>query len=336
MKATTQTFHVFGVDGGGTKMTGCILRSDGELLTIGQALPANYGKLRGNIAQQLVEFLGALQEQAKLPKSRVALAGICSTGVGRPRDRQLLTRALQRANLAGKIIVESDAMSALTGAFAGGPGIVVIAGTGAVAYARTPDGNCIRAGGWVYLIGDEGSGFHLARQALNAALKAWDGRGEQTSLRQAFEKHFGVQSIELIISHIYDPQFDRGQVAALAPIVFEQAGQGDVMAQRIVAETGFELGRLASAVLQKFNHQEVVEIALIGNLFSRKDVLLPAFGKALGEARHRLRVIEPQFEACIGAVLLALDRSRFERDEEFLARLQASSKRIRTTDAVGT
>ncbi len=316
-------------------MTGCLLRSDGELLTMGQAPPANYSKLRGKIAQPLVQFLGALQEQARLPKARVALAGICSTGVGRPSDRQLLTEALQRAGLAEKICVDSDAMSALAGAFAGGPGIIVIAGTGAVAYARAPDGNFIRAGGWGYLIGDEGSGFHLARQALNAALQAWDGRGAQTSLRQVFEQRFGVHSIELVLSHIYDPQFDRGQMAALAPIVFEQAAHGDVVAQRIVAETGFELGRLAGAVLEKFNHQEVVEIALLGNLFRRKEVLLPSFWEALGEAKQRLRVIEPQFEACIGAVLLALERSGVEKDEEFLAKLRASAQKLLATGILG-
>lgn len=329
-----QTFHILGVDGGGTKMTGCLLRSDGELLTLGQAPPANYARLRGEIAQPLLQFLRALQEQGQLPKGRVALAGICSTGVGRASDRELLTGALQRVDLAETIIVDSDAMSALTGAFAGGPGIIVYAGTGAFAHARTPEGNIKRVGGWGYLIGDEGSGFHLVQKALNAALQDWDGRGEQTRLRPAFEKHFGVNSIELIISRIYDPQFDRGQMAALAPMVFEQADHGDRVAQRIVAETGFELGRLAKAALQKSAGRQVVDIALLGNLFRRADVLLPAFWQVLQAEKERLRVVEPQFEAAIGAGLLALERGGFELKAEFLARLRASYERLRAKDTL--
>jgi N-acetylglucosamine kinase len=334
MKPVEQAFHILGVDGGGTKMAGCLLRSDGELLTLGQAPPANYARLRGEIAQPLLQFLRALQEQAQLPKGKIALAGICSTGVGRASDRELLTGALQRVDLAETIIVDSDAMSALTGSFAGGPGIIVYAGTGAFAHARTPDGNVIRVGGWGYLIGDEGSGFHLAQQALNAALQDWDGRGEQTSLRPAFEKLFGVSSIELIISKIYDPQFDRGQMAALAPIVFEQADRGDRVALRVVAETGFELGRLAKAALQKSAGRQIVEIALLGNLFRRSDALLPSFWKALHAEKERLRVVEPQFEAAIGASLLALERSGFELYADFLARLKASYERLRANEGL--
>ncbi len=322
--------YVFGMDGGGTKMTGCLLRRDGELLALGQAPPANYAKLRGEIAQPLLQFLRVLQRQAQLPETKIALAGICSTGVGRAGDRQILTEALQQVSLAEKVVVESDAMSALTGAFAGRPGVIVIAGTGAVAYARTPAGKHIRVGGWGYLIGDEGSGYSLARQAINAALQSWDGRGEATGLRQAFEKHFGVSSIEAIISHIYAPQYDRGQMAALAPIVFEQAGAGDRVAQRVVAETGFELGRLAQAAVKKFESKEIIEVALLGNLFRRAEALLPSFWHALGEEKTRVRVVAPQFEAALGAALLALQAEGLVWNESFLAQLKTSYQRMQS------
>ncbi len=331
MNPVAQDFYVFGMDGGGTKMTGCLLASGGELIALGHAPPANYAKLRGEIAQPIAQFLKTLQQQAQLPQTPVALAGICSTGVGRSHDRELLAEALQRAHLAQAILVESDFMSALTGAFAGGPGIIVIAGTGSVAYARTPDGGVLRAGGWGYLIGDEGSGFYLARQALNAALQEWDGRGEKTSLRQAFEKHFGVSSIELMISQIYAPDFDRGHMAALAPLVFEQADHGDRVAQRVIAETGFELGRLARAAVQKFREKEIIDLALLGNLFRRRGALMPSFWHALREEKERLRLVEPQFEAAIGAALLALQGRGLELNAVFLEKLKSSYERLQAS-----
>ena len=313
-----------------TIRSGCMLRAYGELVALGQAPPANYAQLRGAIAPPVRQLLRTLQQQARLPETPVALAGICSTGVGRASDRELLTAALQREAVAEKIIVESDAMSALTGAFAGGPGIIVIAGTGSMAYARTASGKIIRAGGWGYLIGDEGSGFFVARQALNAALQDWDGRGEKTSLRPAFEKYFGVDSIELAISQIYDPQFDRGRMAALAPLLFEHADRGDRAAQRVVEATGFELGRLARAVLQSFAGEAVIALALLGNLFRRTDALLPSFWQALQAERERVRLLEPQFEAAIGAALLALQREGIALPEGFLAQLKSSYQKLHT------
>jgi N-acetylglucosamine kinase len=329
MNLATATPGVFGVDGGGTKMTGCLLGADGELLALGQAPAASYPKLRDEIAMPLLQFLRVLQRQAQLPETEIALAGVCSTGVGRERDRRLLTEALQRAHLAQKILVESDFMGALTGAFAGGPGIVVIAGTGAVAYARTPSGKSVRVGGWGYLLGDEGSGYHLVRQALNAALQNWDGRGEPTTLRSAFERHFGVAGIELILGQIYDATFDRGQMAALAPLVFAAADHGDRVAQRLIAETGYELGRLAQAALKSFEAAEPAELALLGGLFHRAESLLPSFWQALHEEKNRLRLIQPRFAAAIGAALLALQRNGFELLPAFWAKLESSYEAFR-------
>ena len=109
MNAGAQKSYVFGMDGGGTKMTGCLLRADGELVALGQAPPANYAQLRGAIAPPVRQLLRTLQQQARLPETPVALAGICSTGVGRASDRELLTAALQREAVAEERIGESDA-----------------------------------------------------------------------------------------------------------------------------------------------------------------------------------------------------------------------------------
>ncbi len=316
--------HILGVDGGGTALSGCLIRGDGELLANRQAAPVIYAQVRGAIAQPISQLLAALQRDANVTPGPVDFAGVCSTGVGRPADRELVGAALNAAHLAKHISVDSDAVSALTGAFAGGPGIIVNAGTGSFAFARTEAGTLVRIGGWGYLIGDEGSGFALARNGINAALQDWDGRGEKTALRKIFEHHFEVESIELSISKIYQPDFDRGRMAKLAPLVFEAAANGDAVAQRLLAETGFALGNHVRAALQKFERQQSIPLVLLGGLFRRREMLLPSFWQALGNQKERVQIVEARFPPVIGAALLALQQAGTAIEEDFLKKLEAS------------
>ncbi|MDZ7269868.1 MAG: hypothetical protein ONB48_21505 [candidate division KSB1 bacterium] len=317
---------ILGIEGGGTALSGCLLRGDGVILACAQAEPVIYAQVRGGISQPILQLLRRLQQQAQLPPQPVDFAGVCSTGIGRATDRQIVSEALAAVNLARHLTVDSDAMSALTGAFAGAPGIIVAAGTGSFAFARTGEGQFVRVGGWGYLLGDEGSGFALARNAINAALQDWDGRGEATSLRRVFERHFEVESIELSISKIYQPGFDRGHMAKLAPLVFAEAEAGDAVAQRLIAETGFALGLHARAALARFHTQQTIPLALLGGLFHRRELLLPSFWQALGAAQARLRLVEPRFPPVIGGALLALLQAGRTLDETFLGRLEQSRR----------
>lgn len=317
-------FYLIGIDSGGTEMRGCLLSEDGVLCARRAVPAANFNKLRGKIAPVIIDLATQLCETIRLSRDRITLAGFCGTGVGRPADRELLTEILLRGGLAQQVVVESDALATLTGAFSGEPGVIVSAGTGAIAHARTHAGKIVRVGGWGYLLGDEGSGYYLAKSALNAALQDWDGRGEPTRLRAIFEKHFGVTSIELIITQVYDPAFDRGGMTELAPLVFAAADEGDRVAQRLVEETGAALGRLVGAAVQRFETQAAIPLALTGKLFRRADALLPAFWNAVRDEQKLLRLREPQFDPTIGAALLAKQATGQKIEKEFLENLSRS------------
>lgn len=312
---------IWGVDSGGTGLKGCLIDRHGELLAALVAPPANYASLRQDVVRPLDKLLRALQQTAAVAEAPAALAGICSTGVGRPADRELVRDAVLRARLAIHVVVESDAMAALTGAFAGAPGIIVIAGTGAVAYTRTANNAIVRVGGWGYLLGDEGSGYALARNAVNAALQDWDGRGATTVLRRLLEQHFDLPSIELIIDHIYSPGFDRGRMAQLVPLVFAAADAGDSVAQQLVQQTGTALGTLASTAARQFDAGAQVSVALIGGLFKRGDLLLPAFWQEAEKSERRLTIVTPRYPPEIGAAIFAMQSAGLVLDEDFFARL---------------
>ncbi|MDZ7343433.1 MAG: hypothetical protein ONA90_02840 [candidate division KSB1 bacterium] len=310
---------MIGIDGGGTHLSGCLINRAGEVLAVVSHPPASFPQWKERIGEPVAELVRALQKRAGLSHDSVGILGYCSTGIGRQADRELAERALREKKLAEAVVVESDALAALTGAFGGGPGIVVIAGTGAICLGRTLTGEIIRVGGWGYLLGDEGSGFALAQSGLIAALKDWDGRGPQTALRQIFEKHFNVTSIELILSSIYGGEYDRGKIAELAPLVFEAADKGDGVAKAIVETAGRELGRLVGAAQKRGQWPSPIPLATIGNLFRRSDMLLPSFWEVL--STEDFHWMPPQFEPMVGAALLAMLANGMKLDEDFLKQL---------------
>jgi N-acetylglucosamine kinase-like BadF-type ATPase len=314
--------YFLGFDGGGTTLRGCLIDENGEVLAVASHPPASFPKLKEKIGEPVAALARELQTRAGLPFGPAKAAGFCSTGVGRLAEREIVQRALREKNIAETVIAESDFMAAHAGAFSGGPGIIVNAGTGVFGFGRTASGENIRVGGWGYLLGDEGSGFAIAQAALIAALKDWDGRGPKTALRSIFEKHFEVPSIELSITTIYHPDFDRGKFAELAPLVFEAADNGDAVAHEIIRHNGRELGHLVRAAAHRGQWNFPIPLVLVGNLFRRSDLLLPGFWEVL--AVEQFNVIVPRFESVVGAAFLAIMASGMRLHNDFLNHVEKS------------
>jgi N-acetylglucosamine kinase-like BadF-type ATPase len=171
-------------------------------------------------------------------------------------------------------------------------------------------------------VGDEGSGFAIAQAALIAALKDWDGRGAKTALRAIFEKHFNVPSIELSITAIYHPDFDRGKFAELAPLVFEAADNGDAVAHEIVRHNGRELGHLVRAAANRGQWSFPIPLVLVGNIFRRRDLLLPAFWEVIDTKQFNL--IVPRFESVVGAAFLGIMAAGTGLHNDFLCNVERS------------
>jgi len=206
----------------------------------------------------------------------------------------------ERANLAqafkpcGKIIrVISDAEAALAGAFVGGPGVVVIAGTGSVAIGKGRDGRLLRAGGFGHIFGDRGGGFWLAREAISKALEAREGIGEETSLVKILRGE--PRDFVLDLMREDTPR----RVAALAPLVIELAEEGDRIALGIVGEGLRHLVGLARALVQKLGD---VPVSYHGGLFGSAFFLM-RFREMC--ALEGLEVREPEQSAAWGAAWAA-------------------------------
>jgi N-acetylglucosamine kinase-like BadF-type ATPase len=125
-------------------------------------------------------------------------------GVDREADASIMRALMRRIGYKARIVIANDALIALVAGVGSAPGVVLIAGTGSIAYGRNARNEAARAGGWGYVLGDEGSGYWIGRQALRAVVRASDGRGPQTSLTPLVLEHYGAAQASGLVHAIYD------------------------------------------------------------------------------------------------------------------------------------
>lgn len=239
-------------------------------------------------------------------------------GVDRKEERDWVRKHI---GIAEKVSINNDALVALIGAFPGEAGIILIAGTGSICLGVNEKGEVARSGGWGYLLGDEGSGYYLGREALIAALKDLDGRGQKTLLRKEIESRFRLKRIDHIIPMVYRGELNREGIARLAPLVLETAAKGDDAARMIVAEAGRQLGRMVTAVTQRLGLKKP-RVALSGGLFCKGEMLVEEIKGNIGK---EVEIVSPRFQPVIGAVILALQEIGIPPDEEILKNLEQTS-----------
>jgi glucosamine kinase len=300
------TQYFLGVDGGQSGTTAVIGDEDGRVLGEGHAGPAN---LPGDpeSEKKFVEAIRTAVEAACLnaginPGIRFARA--CLGLSGGASGREALIRQIIASD---GFVFANDAEIALTGAFARAPGIVVVAGTGSIAFGRNGLDRVARAGGWGYLFGDEGGGSWIARQALRAALRFEEGWGPPTALRGMLLDRTGARNINDLVHRCYTPEFPRGRIASLAFTVNQAAESGDPEALDIFRSAARELAALARAVRdQLFGQNEAIPCAPIGGVFQSR-LLRSRFQIELPSG---LEFSTPLYNPARGALLEAFGTTR--------------------------
>jgi len=295
--------YFLGVDGGQSSTTALIGDSSGRVIGMGRGGPGNHvGAAEGRVkfVNAIETCLGAACKEAGLDVAGVQFVSACLGFSGGPADKQALLKQMIRSE---RMMVTHDAFIALSGATAGEPGVIAIAGTGSIAFGRNR-GDTARAGGWGYLFGDEGGGFYVTRQALRAALRFEEGWGPPTSLRPALLDATGARSMNELLHRFYTTEFPRPRVAGFAKLVDEAAEKGDAPAREVLEEAAHQLARLASAVRQQlFEEEEAAQVSYVGGVF-RSAILLERF-RQLAEAEAGNQVTAPMHGPAAGALLEA-------------------------------
>jgi N-acetylglucosamine kinase-like BadF-type ATPase len=206
-----------------------------------------------------------------------------ASGVGRDDERQALRDALRMESLAQRLVVTTDIEIALVAAFGDGPGIVLLAGTGSFAVARTADGTEHRQGGYGWRMGDEGSGYAIGEAALRAVGRAQGGRGPETVLSEGLCRETRSASFNDLVR--WSVAATPTEVAGLATAVLAASDAGDAVARDILAEASEALVGLVAAVQHRFPAGAQVPVALAGGLLARpayRALVRPALGRLPG------------------------------------------------------
>lgn len=297
---------VIGIDGGGTNTRARLADWRGEILGAGKAGTSN--PMHHGVAAAQTELLRAIErafEAAGRPRERVAVLCMGLGGAGRAREQQELM-AWAQVELAERVEVVSDGQIVLAAGTPENWGAAVIAGTGSFVYGRNCDGETARAGGWGYLIGDEGSGFDLARGALRAVTQAADGRAQETSLLAAILEFWELDVPADLVTRVYRSGLTHAELAKLAPLVIAEAERGDVVALELIQAAADNLARGVKAVSRalKFG-TEPFPLALTGGLLLGAEFYRNKLSDALRRYGCECAPVELVREPVLGAVRLA-------------------------------
>jgi len=301
--------HVLGIDVGGTK-TVCLLADEaGNIIASTRDEGAN---LQGAGELALEKVLHNVMEKTLAGQS-VLPGAICLgiAGVDRPADEAVVCSIMKRIGYKAKVLVVNDALIALQAGIGTEPGIVIVAGTGSIAYGRNRRGEASRAGGWGYVLGDEGSGYWIGRLALRAVVRHADGRGRPTELTPRLLTHFDLQRASELIHKVYHDDLNPAAVASLARYVQEARDDGDAVAAGILNQAADELITAAAAVMSRLElADDEFSFVLSGGMFYAVPWLCDQLKLLLPSLASHSRTLRLESEPAAGAVQLAIAELR--------------------------
>ena len=259
---------VIGVDGGASSTTALLAdAATGQVLGRGTGGPSNIQAVGEDAAlRELNTAISGAFHSAKLVRTPVTAAALGLAGIDLD-GTEVIRGWASIVDLAGRVSVANDAKLLFAAGTPEGWGVAIVAGTGSIAFALNRSGSEARAGGWGYLMGDEGSAFRLGLLGLRAACRCADGIGEPTELLQAYLAKLGSNDPREFIPAVYRGAWDKAAIARLAPIVLDLAASGDGAARAIFESETMELARtVAGAVANGQLPTDGIPVALTGGL----------------------------------------------------------------------
>lgn len=305
--------HVLGIDAGGTHTRCQLADESGRILSVGCGGPANTNFVSSKSAQSAVER--TLARALKSFGREVEAAVIAGPHLP-PTTLAVVARHAGTEN----VIVTDEFETALAAAFpttvgqdpqqhdAQRRGVVIMSGTGSFCKGRNAAGAEKYAGGWGPLVGDEGSGYDLAREALGAVVRASDGRGGETMLTELVLSHLKLGNVQELKKRLYAPPIKRHKLSELARHVFTAAQAGDGVAAEILRTGGIRLAQLASPVLLGlFGASERFPVALSGGILREESIMTATVTSEVKKVRPHADVFAPALQPVTGAVIIGLE-----------------------------
>ena len=297
--------HYLGIDGGGTKTT-CAVGDETRLIAAATGGPSNIVRVgEAQTRESLHRAVHQACAASGITPQQLVRTCIGGSGAARP-ELAAIVRGILAEILPTPIDVVGDMEIALQAAFDDAPGVIVIAGTGSIAYGRDKMGKTLRAGGWGFEIGDEGSAHWIGRAAVSAVLRASDRDGDKVAsspLAKDLFKAWGVSSLSDLAraaNSIPGPDF--------APLFRAVVASEDELAREVLGTAGRELADVAAVVIHRLfceDDQGSVPVAMIGGVFRHAALAREAFYNELQTLAPGARVMPQVVEPVEGALRMA-------------------------------
>lgn len=303
--------HYFlGVDIGSTKSHACVADETGQVLGFGNAGAGNHesvgydGLIRalGNATQRALA-------RANLSAHEIAGAGFGIAGFDWHTERAAMLDAISTLKLDAPVEIVNDAMLGVIAGAREGWGVAVVSGTGCNARGRTRDrqreGMVTGAGA---LMGEGAGAGELVHWAIAAVSHMWTRRAPATKLADAFVQRVGARDVPDLLEGIINFRYTLD--ASAAPLVFQIAAQGDVVAQSLIQRAGRELGELANAVIRQLDFQrEEFDVVLVGSMFNSGEVLIQPMREKVLSIAPCARLAKLEGPPVLGAVMLGMEQA---------------------------
>jgi len=299
---------VIGIDGGASQTVAVVADAHtGAALGRGEGGPSNIQAVGETAAlRELNTAVAGAFRSAKLPRRPVRAAALGLAGVDRDEGLDVIRGWADLVQLADKITIANDATLLFAAGTPEGWGLAIVAGTGSIAFALDRFGKDARAGGWGYLLGDEGSAFRVGLSGLRAACRAADGIGDPTTLLALLLGQLGSSDPREFIPAVYRGAWDKAFIAGLAPVVLDAAANGDATATAILEGEARELARTAAGAVRNGGlPTDGVPVALAGGLGLNSETFRTRFLSELCACGVTPGPVGLVDDPVVGAVVLA-------------------------------
>lgn len=296
--------YIIGVDGGGTKTEAIAYTLEGKELCISKTgvgnVLINEKEAMENIISAIDQCISKIHQSMESSQCEIIYLGLAGSESGDANS--YITKALSE-RYGVKIRVVNDAVIALASLLKGQDGILTISGTGSISYGIR-EGRTKSAGGWGHLLGDEGSGYFIAIEALKILALEEDLGLEPSNLSKALMRKLDVINRQDIKEFVYTSL--KGDIAALVPVIVKCAEEGEKSAIEILRASGEQLAIATLRVYKDLNFKDDVAVGVKGSILTKVSIVRNEFEKVLRENIREVKVIDEDFPPALGAYFLAL------------------------------
>lgn len=299
--------YVFGIDGGGTTSRLRVETYAGEEVYYAEGGSTNpNSNERKAVVATLSDLFSRAGSEGGVGIGDFVAGFVGSAGVDRDEDRGVFAGILRGATgYAGVLGVGNDSEPALAGALDDTEGLLLIAGTGSIALGRARDGSMVRAGGLGHLLGDEGSAWRIAFDAICRSLRSAEGRDRKTDLLGAALEHFGLDSPDAFIPFVYG-NLDKKRIARFARVVGDYRDRGDLLAIELFEKAAEELTLLVASVHRRIGSRLVRKrLSFRGGLIEADEGLRLDTATRIAARLPDIQIVPALADAARGACILA-------------------------------